>query len=248
MRWQLSGSAPFLTDPGIIPLTSQFTNRIARSGFPVVKEMAQPEHIAGAAVTRRYFPSANLTFPLVQIGPGVFASNQSTEYDWKSFKKQTLSALKVLLASYPQLDGLPLTPVHLELRYIDAFDESLLDTADVVKFANKGTELSVELPSFLSDKRRFTGETLGRIGFHKRLVKPAAMFTFDLASAQREKTRIVRLESKVISLRDDVPRLKNTSTFVARVSEWLEQSHKVTSPFFREFLKQDLMKMFGANA
>jgi len=36
----------------------------------------------------------------MQIGQGIFASNQSSEYEWKSFKKQVLLGLRVAISDH----------------------------------------------------------------------------------------------------------------------------------------------------
>src|SRR6516165_9337395 len=76
MRWRLQGNPPFVSDPGILPLTSSFTRRAEKIGFPAVKDLARPEEIIGHSVSRRFYPAPDASFPILQIGPGVFASNQ----------------------------------------------------------------------------------------------------------------------------------------------------------------------------
>ncbi len=244
MRWKLQGNAPFLTDPGILPLTAAFTPRAAKLGFSTFKDMARAEEVIGHQVTRRYFTAPDVSFPLVQIGPGVFASNQSAEYSWPAFKSQTLRALKIFFDSYPKLKGFPFEPIHMELRYIDVFDDSLLGTLDLLEFANRGTAMAINIPDSLFDKKLFTGSFDGRLLIQKEL-KNGSNFLIDFASGLRAPAeRILRLESKVIA-QANVPKFRGASKFMPVAEKWLSDAHDVTSPFFKSFLTSEVMDKFS---
>ncbi|HEV2156364.1 TIGR04255 family protein [Bradyrhizobium sp.] len=245
LRWKLQGALPIITDPGIHPLLAAFTPRAAKAGFPLIKDMARPEEIVGHSVCRRYFTAPDASFPILQIGPGVFASNQSSEYTWASFRAQTLRGLKILLDSYPTLQGFPFEPVHLELRYIDVFDESLLNTLDFLEFANAGTHLSLQVSESLFPTGVFESQSEGRVQIQRPL-KRGGLFLVDLASAQLNvpngKTAL-RLESKVM-LRDNIPKFRG-ARFLSQVEEWLESAHNVTSPFFKRFMRPAVLEKFN---
>jgi uncharacterized protein (TIGR04255 family) len=213
-------------------------------GYPVYKDLARPEDIIGYHVTRRYFTADDVSFPILQIGQGVFASNQSSEYSWPSFRAQTLKALKVLLDSYPKLEGYPLEPVHLELRYIDIFDQSLLGTLDLIEFANRGTALNIGIPEYLFDKKKFSGRSDGRLLLHRQM-RNGTKFQVDFASAKNNVTGkpMLRLESKVVT--EDSPRFRSPAKFAANIESWLTDAHDITSPFFRRFMSAEVMQKFN---
>src|SRR5262245_8926214 len=130
-RWALAGPQelpPIVrTDPAYWATRDEFTIKARKMGFGTTREMAGPQEVPGGhTVGRRFYIAEGQEFPLLQIGPGIFASNQSAEYEWQGFKKQTLRGLDALLTSYPSLPSISMTPTYLELRYIDAFDASLL--------------------------------------------------------------------------------------------------------------------------
>lgn len=185
-----------------------------------------------------------MSFPILQIGQGVFASNQSSEYSWPSFRAQTLKALKVLLDSYPKLEGYPLEPVHLELRYIDIFDQSLLGTLDLIEFANRGTALNIGIPEYLFDKKKFSGRSDGRLLLHRQM-RNGTKFQVDFASAKNNVTGkpMLRLESKVVT--EDSPRFRSPAKFAANIESWLTDAHDITSPFFRRFMSAEVMQKFN---
>src|SRR5712691_9461333 len=124
MRWALQGppGVPTLlhTDPGFLQTQEAFSARAAKIGFPARRDMTQgPEMPGGHTISRRFFPLPEVGFPILQIGPGIFATNQSTEYDWENFRKQALQGVRAVLESYPALPNFPMNPIYLELRYVD---------------------------------------------------------------------------------------------------------------------------------
>jgi uncharacterized protein (TIGR04255 family) len=245
IRWKLQGNVPFVTDPGLLPLTAAFTARAAKLGFPSFKDMARPEEVVGHSVIRRFYTAPDVTFPILQIGSGVFASNQSSDYVWPSFRSQALKGLKLYLDSYPKMEAYPLEPVHLELRYIDVFDESLLGTLDLVEFASRGTALKIEIPDSLFDKKVFTGPFEGRLLLQKQM-KSGMNFVVDFASARRapDGEKMLRLESKAV-MQAGIPKFRGAVTFMRAVDKWLQEAHDLTSPFFKRFMTSEVMRKFN---
>jgi uncharacterized protein (TIGR04255 family) len=251
LRWALQGAENMLpvlySDPGLIPLIEKFTSRIRRAGFPVLKDMTRPQETGAYGVVRRFYKDGESAFPIVQIGPGIFASNQSSDYEWSLFKKQTLAAMHHVLSSYPSLDGFPLRPTQIELRYIDVFDKSLLGKAALFHFSEHGTSLKFVLPSMLTDPKIFAGDPGGRFVFQGNLkLRKDSIFVVDMATGRNNVRNddIIRLESKVVSKDGGVPKLRNASQFITEVGKWLEFAHGITSPFFRSFVSPAIMAKF----
>lgn len=250
LRWALQGAAgtpvQLQHDPGFLQTQEAFTKRAAKLGFPATRDMASPQDLVGGyGISRRYYLAPDKEFPILQIGPGIFATNQSSEYDWPSFKKQVISGVTAVLGSYPSLQSFPLTPTHLELRYVDAFDESLVGTTDILKFLEAGTEMRVTSPQLLSDRSVFENDTKGRILLGRDAKKwKSSHFTVDVGSGRRMGEEIIRLESKVVTVRDGVPKLRKQKLFLAEVEKWLEFAHNITSPFFVRFVGTAAMKKF----
>lgn len=247
LRWRLHGeNAPFLSDPGILPLIKTFAERIADSGYTAVQELGRVEEMIGAAgIARRYRKSAEQAFPIMQVGPGMFASNDGPAYDWSRFRAQVLQGVEVLLDSYPLLPGYALTPQSLELRYIDFFDESVLDTAVFKEFVNQGTNMGIKPPPFLEDGTRFHPRLASRVIFNaKPILWPDSVFIVDFGTVVRDGQEAVRLESKVLTTGDSVPAISTKQKYLANLQEWLEFAHGITSPFFKAFIAATLMRRF----
>ena len=251
LRWALVGPSELPlqlhTDPGFLPALDAFSSEAAKLGFSTKQDMSSGPQIVAHAIARRFYVGAEQPFPLLQLGPGIFASNQSSDYDWPSFKQQTIKGVRALLNAYPVLPSYPLTPTHLELRYIDVFDRSLLATTDFIKFTRLGTNLEINLPEFFESEifePSLSGRFVCRVPVRGQ---KATLFSVDLASASRKKDDIVRLESKVVSIGEGVPSAKAHPPFLKALDRWLEDAHNVTSPFFQKFVTEKLMSRFGGS-
>lgn len=209
--------------------------------------MSPPLQTGAYGVARRFFKAPNKPFPIMQIGPGIFATNESTEYEWKTFKTQIKAGLNVLLNSYPKFDFFSIVPTRLEIRYIDAFDKSLLGKCALFDFLQRGTTLKIELPKILNDRSTFKGDPSGRFLFQCPLKdRRDTMFSIDLGSGKNNTTKedIVRMETKVYGNELDFPNVKSQSKFVGEIEAWLEFAHDVTSPFFKELILPNVMAKF----
>jgi uncharacterized protein (TIGR04255 family) len=251
LRWGLQGGpegqAVLQSDPGLLPLLDSFTSRMKKIGFGTTKDMSHPLQTGAHGVARRFYKAADEPFPIMQIGPGIFASNESSEYEWKSFKSQVNRGLRVLLDAYPKLDFFSLSPNHIELRYIDVFGKSLLGNAALFHFIERGTSLKIELPPMLNNRKIFAVDPIGRFVFHADLKnRKGSEFSLDLASGKNKETKedIVRMETKVFSKSSGVPVLKTHSKFLKEVGEWLEFAHGITSPLFKELISPDVLRNY----
>jgi hypothetical protein len=249
LRWTLPGPGelpiPLRSDPGFWLLLESFTRAARDSGFRVHRDLAPVGQVPGWSIFRRYYLARDKNYPLLQIGPGIFAVNQSTEYDWVSFKHLASLGLRHLLNSYPMTKSFPFLPVHVELRYIDLFDKELIGSADFLRFVNEATSMKIEVPKFLTQDIGL-GELSGRILFSASLRgnRDTTLF-IDLGDAKRDTEQIMRLESKVISTARGAPAYRTTVAFIKAMETWLENAHKLTSPFFRTFVKPDIMQKFS---
>jgi uncharacterized protein (TIGR04255 family) len=250
LRWELQrGPLPGPTDfdPMLVPLLANFSAAMDAAGFPRSQDFSHPQQTGPYGVVRRFFKDTESPFPIMQIGAGIFATNESAQYEWKTFKAQVLFGLKVLLKCYPIKYGFSLRPNYLELRYIDVFDKTVLGSSGIFQFTETGTSLKFELPQMLDDKGVFWGNPSGRFSFARGLrERKDSVFSVDLATGRNNDTKedVIRMESKVTSSGRGVPVLNTDRAFIAQMGKWLEYSHGITSPFFKDFILPDVMKKF----
>jgi hypothetical protein len=125
----------------------------------------------------------------MQIGPGIFATNESSEYDWSTFEKQAERGVSALLRAYPKLSFFALRPIHIELRYIDVFPASLVGNAALFPFLESGTALKISLPAMLTDHTKIEPSAVGRFSFQAKLAgRQASKLMLDLASGKNTET------------------------------------------------------------
>jgi hypothetical protein len=241
LRWALQPSLAY-ADPGFPVLLDNFSHLAGQAGFSTPRDLVPPDALLSPhSIFRRFYLAPDRDFPLLQIGPGVLATNQSSEYDWPGFKKQVLDTVRLVLKAYPHISKYPLSPIQLELRYLDAFDASLVGTADLIEFLKIGTSMKIELPPIFSKlgspqiKGRVVLETVAKAWKSSKLI-------LDIASGQRNATDdVVRLETKVVTQGPGVPKLKS---LLKDLNSWLNFAHGLTSPFFKEFVTSKVMQKF----
>jgi hypothetical protein len=105
------------------------------------------------------------------------------------------------------------------------------------------------LPALLTDKKTLTGDAVGRFHFQSELKGRAnSVISFDIGSGKHLETKedIIRMETKVVSTANGVPRLKSQAGFVKDVGIWLEFAHGLTSPLFKELIGPTAMAKFKA--
>jgi len=251
LRWALQGAPlpPVMqSDPGLLPLLDSFSAGVKKQKFSSFKDVAHPMQTGGHGIVRRFYKRDDLPFPVLQIGPGIFASNEGPNYSWPDFKKQTLSAMTIAIASYPKLKFFAFAPISLELKYTDVFTKSILGNAALFHFTQNATSLRFALPEMLNNPEIFSGDAEGRFIFRRSLKGlKNNIFDVDVASAKKNDTRddVVQMTSRVFCDGAGVPKFTSAKKFVSDVGDWLEFAHGITSPFFRQFILPDIMTKFA---
>lgn len=249
LRWTLKGGQEippaFRVDPGFELLAENFEDASRSHGFEFRKNM-DPTALGpiGHSVKYRYMQSSDEPFPLWQIGPGIFACNQATEYDWDTYKKLVSKGLQTLFASYPKTKTFPLKPVYLELRYIDAFNEELLGHKDLIKFLTNDTSFSFGVSDFLK-LDRFVEDTNGLVRIVKSFKNDKdTILQIEIGTGQANEKPSLVVVSKVTKKSDAIDLGATAKSKIKNIMKWLDGAHQATSPFFRDFVSAELMKKF----
>jgi len=183
-------------------------------------------------------------FPIWQIGPGIFAANESAAYEWNAFKELTLDGTKVLLSSYPELKSFRLQPSYLELRYVDSIDSSFIGHQDIFRFLNEQTSLGIELPPFLR-KRPIGKSAAATMDFSFPITNMKdTKFRLSVGNGRVDKKETIIVTSKVWTRSDKLSVGNTVASHLQFIGQWLEKAHAITSPFFKDFARDSLMNQF----
>src|SRR3990170_3561524 len=122
VRWQLQGALPGpQTDPHYKFLLGRLFDRMLKD-YPEHEQLPTaniPDEMVAHVVQHRFRVAAN-SWPLVQVGPGIFTVNSTADYKWEDFRLRVLAAIEKLYEAHPKVGDLKIT--NLILRYIDAVD------------------------------------------------------------------------------------------------------------------------------
>lgn len=230
---------PFRSDPGFTVLLDEFTAKAAKRGFGFEKSVGSQEIKLANTIANRFYREEGELFPVWQVGPGIVASNESSSYEWETYKDSCLNCLHTYFDSYPRLNSFKLKPSHIELKYIDIFD--LEDGEGIIGFINAHTALNIELPAFFTDKPR-VGKPAANIYFDFPLEKQNTKLKLQLTSSSNNLT--AKMESSIVTSGADIQMGEKTSSRVKYFDKWLEDAHSITSPLFIEFVDDALMENF----
>lgn len=251
LRWGLQNGpdnqAVLHADPGSVPLLEAFTTYMKKAKFGFFRDMSHPLQTGPYGVVRRYFLDPETPYPIMQIGVGIFATNASSQYQYTEFRQQVVSGVSALLSAYPKIDFFPLVPQYLELRYVDVFDQSVMDGASFFTFLNSETALKLGLPPMLSGPNQVTTKPAGRIVYEAELRGwKGSRVVVDIASAAQGAAgeAAIRMITTVRTLASGVPLVKGKLSYPGKVAKWLDFAHGVTSPLFKEIISDRVMQKF----
>lgn len=182
------------------------------------------------------------SYPLYQLGDGVFAINQTDfgdyEYDWGVFKTAVERGVNLFEKSYPfPIKDLPL--IDIQLRYRDAIhaqnDESIL--AFITEKLNVG---NFTLPTILTENENIDTECpLGSITLQVGCKKPTGQIICQINQGTNDGKKIFLLDFIIIS---------KVNVFTEITSEalidWCTEAHEHHQTIFKAICSDNLFETF----
>lgn len=210
-------------DAGFDLAQGVFSNLIELK-FPIRKRNL-PEQIQIAGVPVHQFWKGENVWPVVQLGQGILAINDTEKnYNWEeTFYPLIKDSIKILIEAYKG----KISFRRISLRYIDAIE---LGEEDLLKFVNSNFEINIgsnfEAPGELSD-----------IAFsHGYKLKDESSLNLLINSGISDKgTRSLLWQSSV--------HLENSFT-EEEVLTWTNEKHKVVSSLFKNTITKDFYEKF----
>lgn len=239
VRWNLQGLPPGpQVDPHYKLLPGRLFDRMLND-YPEHEQLPTanvPDELVGHFVQHRFRVAAN-SWPLVQVGPGVFTVNSTADYKWPDFRPRVLSAIKTLYDAYPKVGELKIT--NLILRYIDAVDFNY-GVGNAFEFLRDKLELNISLPDSLfkdtgveNKPNSLTWQTSFKCD------KPQGFISIRFATGQKNNEPAVVWETTVESAGDDLPEMPQA------FDGWLDAAHKITDDWFFKMIKGELERRFS---
>ena len=239
VRWKLQGMPPEpQVDPHYKLLLGRLFDRMLND-YPEHEQLPAaiiPDELVGYVVQHRFRVAAN-SWPLVQIGPGVFTVNSTADYTWTDFRLRVLSAIEKLFDAHPKVGELKITNVIL--RYIDAveFDYS---KQNVLEFLKEKLKVKFSLPTNIFEGTRVENKPKGLIAnLSFACHEPKGAISIRFATGQKQNVSAVIWETTVESADDDVPDMPKA------FGEWLDAAHNLTDDWFFKMIEGELERRFS---
>ena len=195
-----------------------------------------PDELVGHVVQHRFRVAAN-SWPLVQVGPGVFTVNSTADYKWPDFRSRVLSAIEKLFDAHPKVGELKIT--NLILRYINAVDFDF-GVGNTFEFLRDKLKLNVSLPENLfqdtgveNKPNSFTWQCLFKCQ------NPKGLINIRFATGQKSNVPSVVWEITVESVGDDLPELPKA------FEAWIGTAHDLTDDWFFKMIEGELERRFS---
>lgn len=239
VRWKLQGGLPgSQTDPHYKLLLGRLFDRML-TDYPEHEQLPTaniPDDMVGHVVQHRFRVAAN-SWPLVQVGPGVFTVNSTADYIWTDFRPRVLSAIKKLYDAHPKVGDLKIT--NLILRYIDAVDFDY-ETGNTFEFLRDKLKLNISLPDNLFEGTGVGNKPSGltwQCAF--KCERPKGIINVRCATGQKGSTPAVVWETTVQSAEGDLPEMPKD------FEGWLDAAHKITDDWFFKMIEGELERRFS---
>jgi uncharacterized protein (TIGR04255 family) len=239
LRWELQkqGSAEVRIDPYYRILTGAMFDK-AKEEYPYLELLPSsdiPENLIPYVVQQR-FRKGKDEWPLIQIGQGIVALNDTKEYIWEDFSKRISYLVSILFESYPRPGELNIN--FLMLRYIDSieFDYNTKDTLD---FLRNKMKININIDQKLFENTEIDNSPIGlNLSYSFRCNKPVGLMELKIETGKRNGKNVLTWQTVFRSSGKDSPKTKES------IEEWLVKAHDLTDDWFFKIIKGDLLKEF----
>lgn len=239
IRWELKGDVP---GPQIDPHYKLLLGRLFDRMIDEYREHEQlptaniPDEMASHVIQHRFRVAMN-SWPLIQVGPGIFTINSTDDYKWTDFRPRVLSAIHKLYDAHPKVEDLKIS--NIILRYIDAvdFDYSQNKSFDFLKDQLK---LNISLPENLFENA-YIDEKPSSFTFQSsfRSKKPKGIITIRFATGKKKNVPSIIWETTVESIGEDLPEMPK------KFEIWLDEAHDITDDWFFKMIEGELERRFS---
>lgn len=232
-KWKLTpspvvGAPP--TDPSYKLLVGSLFDRV-KADYPFHEPLptaSVPDEYVPHVVQHRFRRAIN-DYPLIQIGPGILAANDTEGYSWARYLPRVLDAVGKLRDTYTG----ELVPEAAILRYINAVPLDF-STANVFDFMRENFKVNVDYPHQLfSDHRVEPRPNTVVLESTHTLTAPVGIVSLKFSTGEFNGSQHLVWETQVQSVGDNAPTLGG-------LEGWLNQAHDVARAWFFALIEGNL--------
>ncbi len=217
----------------------QFFNVAAKKGFIHVERINKEVPSAIPHIVRYRFRRKENTWPVYQIGLGLFVANQAKDgYDWDIFFEDIKQGLGILDEGHPV--GLSKLPaIGIEMRYQDGF---LLEDGETPSdFLTKKLNIGFTQPKKFIESPSFKGMAQCKnITFTIESVRPKGLIMVNVIESLINGKKGMVMDTMVRSTDDSKPNFDMES-----LSVWLEEAHNIQSHAFKTLINPAFARSFN---
>jgi uncharacterized protein (TIGR04255 family) len=204
--------------------------------FEILPAAAAPEQAAPNFPQYR-FRQADGGWPLVQLGSGLLALNDTNAYTWESFRARSRSIAALIFETYPT----KIEPISLELRYINAVYVNFEELDALGHIADK-FRISLSMPTSLFDG---TGVDAHASLFGLQAAfptkSPVGSLRFTISRGKANDKDAILWETIVHSADKELPSLPKG--FLT----WLDAAHTTAEEWFFRLVEGELLGQFSGD-
>jgi len=246
LRWTLQQlpAAPHVQhDPFFSDLLDAIKPAAIERGFSHL-EILQPEDVPREVrpfVVDHRFRRAKNTWPLFQIGPGVFTVNAVPPYGgWTSLRTILTECLSLLHDCYPLAEKY-LRISRLELRYLNAFDQQKYGTSSSHQFFSKYFNIKASIPTnFLDNFVDPADQQDSDVTVTTPLAHPAGSVARLAMSKGTNRGVPAFIADNAVRFDTQTPKPSSPDA----LTSWFDRAHQVTSATFAQAVTDELRDNF----
>jgi uncharacterized protein (TIGR04255 family) len=196
--------------------------------FKIVQTLNKSNEKAQINVVSHRFFKEKGTYPVYQLGPGVFTVNDNDKnYSWKNFKEMILEGIKCLRCSYNK----DIFIEKIELRYIDAVETNVLGHSDKFEFIRQAMNVPINDFTFLEN------ELLDFNFSNRYILDDTSYLNLLVASGVNNETN-----NDVVIWHTFI----NNNQVISweGLNNWIENAHNHASAIFKKMIKPELYDLF----
>lgn len=194
-----------------------------------------PDNMADYVIQHRFRKGKN-EWPLIQVGPGILAVNDTEGYIWEDFEKRVMNAVKILFEVYPEREKLEIN--SLLLRYIDAVEFNF-ESDNIFDFLSQRMKTGITVyPKLFKDTKvePLPSSFDWRLSFPSK--KPEGTIHLRFTRGKKENTDALIWETMVQSTNNELLPIPE------KITDWLNNAHDLTDDWFFKLIEGELERRF----